>query len=50
MKGKRFLTGTAGRKLKLNDSEVLTLMMAAEFIPFPSGQQYLSYIRAEICR
>lgn len=45
-KGKRFLTKTAGRKPKLSDSEVLTLMLAAEFIPFPSEQQYLSYIRA----
>ena len=45
-KGKRFLTRTAGRKPKLSDSEVLTLMLAAEYIPFSSEQQYLSYIRA----
>lgn len=35
-----------GRKPKFTDSEVLTLMLAQDFIPFASETQFLGYIRA----
>ena len=35
-----------GRKPKFIDSEVLTLMLAQDFIPYPSETQFLAYIRA----
>lgn len=35
-----------GRKPKFTDSEVLTLMLAQDFIPFASETQFLAYIRA----
>ncbi len=39
-------SGRAGRKPKFSVSEVMTLMLAAEYIPYPSERQYLSYIHA----
>ncbi len=45
-KGQRFLTTTAGRKPKFSDSEMLTLMLGAKYLPFASESQYLGYIRA----
>ncbi len=45
-KGCQFLAGRVGRKPRFSNSETMTLMLAAEFIPFPSENQYLSYIRA----
>ena len=35
-----------GRKPKLTDSEVLTLMLVQDFIPYASETQFLAYIRA----
>ena len=45
-KGCQLLAGRVGRKPRFSNSETMTLMLAAEFIPFPSENQYLSYIRA----
>ena len=35
-----------GRKPKFTDSEVMTLMLAQDFIPFPSETQFLAFMRA----
>jgi hypothetical protein len=35
-----------GRKANFSDSEVLTLMLMMDFIPYPSERQYLAFIRA----
>ena len=45
-KGKKQLVGKRGRKAKFSDSEVITLLLAMDFIPFPSESQYLAFIRA----
>ncbi len=45
-KGQRFLARDVGRKPKFSDSEVLTLMLGAEYLPFSSEKQYLGYMRA----
>jgi hypothetical protein len=34
-KGKTLLAGKVGRKPIFSDSEVITLMLAADFIPYP---------------
>jgi hypothetical protein len=44
--GKRFLFGKVGSKPEFSDSEVMTLVLAMEFIPFPSETQFLGFIRA----
>lgn len=44
--GHLFLEGKVGRKPKFKDSEVITLMIAEDFIPYPGELQYLNYIRA----
>jgi hypothetical protein len=44
--GHKLLQGKAGRKPTFRDSEVMTLMMAQDFIPFPSETQYIGYLRA----
>lgn len=46
MHGIKFLKGKAGRKPIFSDSEVMTLMMAHDFLPFPSETQYVEFIRA----
>ncbi len=45
-KGRQFLATKVGRKPKFSDSEVLTLMLGAEYLPFSSESQYLGYVRA----
>lgn len=45
-KGRQFLVGKAGRNPVFSDSETMTLMLAAEYLPFAAESQYLSYIRA----
>ena len=37
--GKKLLEGKRGRKPKFSDSEVITLLLAMDFIPFPSESQ-----------
>lgn len=44
--GAKLLRGKAGAKPVFTDSEVITLMLVQEFIPFPSETQYLGFIRA----
>ena len=46
LKGRQWLRGKVGRPAKFSDSEEMTLMLASEFLPFPSESQYLSYIGA----
>jgi hypothetical protein len=40
------LKGKVGRKPRFSDSEVMTLMIAEDYIPYPGETQYLGYIRA----
>ena len=35
LKGRQWLRGKVGRPAKFSDSEVMTLMLASEFLPFP---------------
>lgn len=44
--GKELLKGKAGRPTDFSDSEVITLMLAEDFIPYPGEKQFLGYIRA----
>jgi hypothetical protein len=44
--GQRYMQGKAGAKPIFSDSEMLTLMLAHEFIPYPSESQYLAFVRA----
>ncbi len=44
--GNKFLKRKAGRKPEFSDSEVITLMLMQDFIPFPSETQYIGFIRA----
>jgi hypothetical protein len=45
-KGRTLLQGKPGAKPEFSDSEMLTLMLAQDFIPYPGETQYLGYIRA----
>ena len=45
-KGHQFLAGKAGRNPVFSDSEMMTLMLAAEYLPFASESQYLGFVRA----
>lgn len=44
--GQKYLTGKVGRKPSFSESEVMTLMLAQEYIPYPGERQFLGYIRA----
>lgn len=44
--GIKLLRGKPGAKPEFTDSEVITLMLAQEYIPFPSETQYIGFIRA----
>jgi hypothetical protein len=44
--GIRLLKGKAGQKPTFHDSEVMSLMLAQDFIPYPSETQYIEFIRA----
>ena len=44
--GQTYLQGKAGRKPVFSDSEVMTLMLTQEFMPFPSETQFIEFIRA----
>jgi len=45
-KGQRLLKGKRGQKPVFSDSEVLTLLLAMDFFPFPGENQFLGFIRA----
>ena len=49
-KGQALLKGKPGAKPELSDSEMLTLMLTQDFIPYPGETQYLGYIRANFGR
>ena len=38
--------GVPGQKPEFSDSEVMTIMLAMDFIPFPRERQFVAYIRA----
>lgn len=44
--GIHLLQGKRGRKPVFSDSEVLTLLLLMDFVPFPSEAQFLGFIRA----
>jgi hypothetical protein len=44
--GEKLMRGKVGAKPTFSDSEMLTLMVAQDFVPFPSESQYLAYLRA----
>lgn len=49
-KGQALLKGKPGAKPVFSDSEMLTLMLAQDFIPYPGETQYVGYIRANYRR
>lgn len=44
--GQKWLRGKVGAKPSFSDSEMLTLMLAHDFIPYPSETQYVAFLRA----
>ncbi len=44
--GCKLLNGKVGKKPVFKDSEVMTLMLAHDFIPYPAETQYVEFIRA----
>lgn len=44
--GHKYLKGKTGRKPVFKDSEVITLVLAHDFIPYPAETQYVEFIRA----
>jgi hypothetical protein len=42
----KFLTGKAGQKPTFTDSEVITLVLAQDYVPYPAETQYIGFIRA----
>lgn len=44
--GQQYLQGKAGAKPIFTDSEVITLMLAQDYIPFPSETQFIGFMRA----
>lgn len=44
--GVQYLKGKPGAKPEFSDSEVITLLLAMDFIPFPSETQFLAFMRA----
>jgi len=44
--GRQLLKGKPGVKPVFSDSEVMTLMLVQDFIPYPGENQYIGYIRA----
>ena len=45
-KGQNILKGKPGQKPRFTDSEVITLMLAQDYIPYPGENQYIGYIKA----
>ena len=44
--GQVILKGKAGKKPRFSDSEVITLMLAQDFIPYPGENQFIGYVKA----
>lgn len=49
-KGQQFMQGKPGMKPEFRDSEILTLLLAQDFIPYPGETQFVGYIRANHLR
>jgi hypothetical protein len=49
-KGHALLKGKPGAKPTFTDSEMMTLMLAQDFIPYPGETQYVGFIRANYRR
>ena len=45
-KGQRYMQGKVGRKPTFSDSEVITLMIAQDYIPYPAERQFIGYMRS----
>lgn len=45
-RGTSWWSGKVGSKPEFRDSEVMTLMLAEEYIPYPAEAQYVGYMRA----
>ncbi len=45
-KGMHLLKGKRGKKPVFSDSEVLTLLLLMDFVPFPGEDQYIGFMRA----
>ena len=39
-------TGQPGKKPEFSDSEMMTMMIAMDYIPFPSERQFVEFVRA----
>ena len=46
IEGQEILKGKPGKKPKFTDSEVITLMLAQDYIPYPGENQFIGYIKA----
>ena len=46
VEGVKLLQGKPGKKPEFTDSEVMTLMLAHDYIPYPSETQYIEFMRA----
>jgi hypothetical protein len=46
VEGVKLLRGKPGKKPEFTDSEMITLMLAQDYIPYPSETQYIELIRA----
>ena len=44
--GRHYLSGKVGAKPEFRDSEVITLVLARDFLPFPSEGQFLAFVRS----
>jgi hypothetical protein len=44
--GTNFRKGQPGKRPELSDSEVMTIMLTMDYIPFPSERQFVAYLRA----
>ena len=42
--GVRLLKGKRGKKPRFSDSEVITLVLLMDYLPYPGETQYLGYI------
>lgn len=48
--GQKLVYGKPGSKPDFSDSEVLTLMLAQDYLPYPGERQYIAYLRANFRR
>jgi len=46
LQGQTLLKGKPGKKPRFTDSEVITLMLAQDYIPYPGENQFIGYIKA----